>query len=64
MSMMDKYLPKEFLTPELGEIPKYAFSMFRLDPALLQRTEDEVGAINPTMKHFFGWRKHTTGDGI
>ncbi|KAJ3859416.1 hypothetical protein EV359DRAFT_68177 [Lentinula novae-zelandiae] len=57
-------LPNNLPTPQRGEIPKYPFATFRPDVAFLQRTEDEVGAINETMKVIFGWKTRTTGDGI
>ncbi|KAJ3725292.1 ribonuclease H-like domain-containing protein [Lentinula raphanica] len=57
-------LPKALPSPQRGELPKHPFGTFRPDAAFLERTEDEVGAINESFKAIFGWRTRTTGDGI
>ena len=42
----------------------YPFVGFKLDPELLERTGDEVGALNEQLKGAFGWKSRTTGNGI
>ncbi|KAJ3791690.1 hypothetical protein GGU11DRAFT_751268 [Lentinula aff. detonsa] len=64
LQTLTENLPSTLHTPQHGERPKYAFHNFRPDPAFLQRTEDEVGAINESLKVIFGWKTRTTGDGI
>ncbi|KAE9404501.1 hypothetical protein BT96DRAFT_989317 [Gymnopus androsaceus JB14] len=64
LRLLSNSLPAALPTPQKEEIPKYPFKTFRPDPAFLQRTGSEVGAINETMKNIFGWKTRTTGDGI
>jgi hypothetical protein len=40
------------------------FLHFAIDPDLLEKTGDEVGAFNEQLKAIFGWKTRTTGDGI
>ena len=40
------------------------FLHFTLDPDTLEKTGDEVGAFSEQMKAIFGWKTHSTGDGI
>ncbi len=57
-------LPSKLDAPKKGEFTRYPFATFRPDQAYLERTEDEVGAINESFKSIFGWRTRTTGDGV
>ncbi|KAK0477282.1 ribonuclease H-like domain-containing protein [Armillaria novae-zelandiae] len=57
-------LPTDLHAPKKGEFTRYPFATFRIDQAILERTENEVGAINESFKAIFGWRTCTTGDGI
>ncbi|KAK0489221.1 hypothetical protein IW261DRAFT_1589351 [Armillaria novae-zelandiae] len=50
--------------PKKGEFTRYPFATFCIDQAILECTEDEVGAINESFKAIFGWRTCTTGDSI
>ncbi|KAK0466701.1 hypothetical protein IW261DRAFT_1445280 [Armillaria novae-zelandiae] len=57
-------LPTDLYAPKKGEFTHYPFATFCIDQAILECTEDEVGAINESFKAIFGWRTRTTGDGI
>ncbi|KAK0479736.1 hypothetical protein IW261DRAFT_1478913 [Armillaria novae-zelandiae] len=52
------------MPPKKGEFTRYPFATFCIDQAILECTEDEVGAINESFKAIFSWRTRTTGDGI
>jgi hypothetical protein len=41
-----------------------AFLHFTIDPDILEKTGDEVGAFSEQMKAIFGWKTCSTGDGI
>ena len=41
-----------------------AFLHFTIDPDILEKTGDEVGAFSEQMKAIFGWKTRSTGDGI
>jgi hypothetical protein len=56
-------LPKTLGLPSRSKTI-YPFVGFELDPELLDRTGDEVGALNEQLKGAFGWKSRTTGDGI
>ncbi|KAK0484491.1 hypothetical protein IW261DRAFT_1456896 [Armillaria novae-zelandiae] len=57
-------LPTDLHAPKKGEFTRYPFATFCIDQAILECTEDEVGAINESFKAIFSWRTCTTGDGI
>lgn len=42
---------------------KYPFIGYQPDPDFLAQTEDELGALNETLKAVFGWKTCSTGDG-
>jgi hypothetical protein len=41
-----------------------AFLHFTIDPDILEKTGDEVGAFSKQMKAIFRWKTRSTGDGI
>ena len=41
-----------------------AFLHFTIDPDIVEKTGDEVGAFSEQMKAIFGWKTCSTGDGI
>ncbi|KAK0483707.1 hypothetical protein IW261DRAFT_1464679 [Armillaria novae-zelandiae] len=52
------------MPPKKGEFTRYPFATFCTDQAILECTEDEVGAINESFKAIFSWRTCTIGNGI
>ena len=40
------------------------FLHFTIDPDILEKTGDEVGAFSEQLKAIFGWKTRSTGDGI
>lgn len=41
-----------------------AFLHFTIDPDILEKTGDEVGAFSEQLKAIFGWKTRSSGDGI
>ena len=40
------------------------FLSFALDPEILEKTGDEVATLGEQLESIFGWKAHTSGDGI
>ncbi|TFY64064.1 hypothetical protein EVG20_g6072 [Dentipellis fragilis] len=57
------HLPDELPLPN-GNSRYQAFLSFGLDTDLMDKIGDEVGVVSDQFKGVFGWKTHTTGDGI
>lgn len=57
-------LPNQLLLKSTVDCAFSMFLNFNLDPDLLEKTGCKVSALSETLKGVFGWKAHTTGDGI
>ena len=57
-------LPKQLPTADGLDLRYSAFLSFALDPKILEKTGDEVATLGEQLKSIFGWKAHTSGDGI
>ena len=60
-------LPSELPLRDPSDSKYRTFLYFKLDPEILDKTEDEVATLSEQLEHTFSWqaaRTTTTGDGI
>ncbi|TRM58371.1 ribonuclease H-like domain-containing protein [Schizophyllum amplum] len=64
LALLIDHLPPSLPCYDGADSHYATFLDFSLDPDLLDKTGDEVGAINEQLKRVFGWKSRTSGDGI